>query len=132
MTTAAAEALYLAQHLMEHAGRGWIVHNPENRPVAELPVIYGFNNGGSRGMLHAVAMAADGTVLGGHCCSSEGYMLADLAVIDGWMRDRHEKYRAHYPAGYRMEFVSYDDVAAHEGLQRAFKLNAALPPSERG
>ena len=102
MTTQAAEALYLAQHQMEHEGRGWIVHNPENKPVDQLPVIYGFNNGGSRGMLSAVAMAEDGTVLGGHCCSHEGYMEADLGIVDGWRMDRHENYRKHYPSGYRM------------------------------
>jgi len=131
MTTPAAEALYLAQHRMAHEGRGWIVHNPDNKPVDQLPVIYGFNNGGSRGMLSAVAMAEDGVVLGGHCCSHEGYMEADLAVIDGWMREeRHAKYRAHYPGGYRMEFVGYDEVREHAGLQKALEAFKAMPSAE--
>ena len=46
MTTPAAERLYLAQHAHEMEGRGWAVHNPHGKPLDELPVIYGFNNGG--------------------------------------------------------------------------------------
>jgi len=123
MTTSAQAAHYRAQHIQEHAGRGWIIHNPNDVPVHELPVIYGFNNGGSREFLSAVAIAEDGTVLGGHCCSHECYMEADLGIVEGWRMDRHEQYRAHYPNGYRMEFVSHGDVKGHAGLNEAFRLN---------
>lgn len=121
MTTRAAAALYLAQHKMEHEGRGWIVHDPHGKGRENLPVIYGFNNGGSPGWYSAVAISEDGVCLGGHCCSDEGYMEADLGIIEGWRMDRHEAYRAHYPDGYRMEFVRSADVKQHEGLQAAFK-----------
>lgn len=128
MTTPAREALYLAQHRVEHEGRGWIVHNPEDKPVHELPIIYGFNNGGSLGWYSAVALAEDGTCLGGHCCSHEGYMEADLGVIEGWRMDRHEGYRKHYPAGYRMVFVGFEEAKTHEGLQAAIK--RYVPPAQ--
>ena len=121
MTTPAMENLYRAQHMAEHEGRRWIVHNPHDKPLDELPTIFGFNNGGGRGMLSAVAMAEDGTVLGGHCCSHECYMEADLGIIEGWRMDRHEAYRKHYPDGYRMEFVSYDKVRDHEKLMAAIE-----------
>jgi hypothetical protein len=49
MTTKAAAALYEAQHVYEHEGKGWAVFNPHDKPLDELPVIYGFNNGGSPG-----------------------------------------------------------------------------------
>lgn len=128
MTTKAAAALYEAQHVFEHQGRPVAVHNPHNKPVAELPVIYGFNNGGCSGWMSAVAMAEDGTYLGGHWCSSEGYMPADLGILEGTRTDRHEsQYRPHYPDGYRMEFVGHADVPQHEGLQIAFANNALLP-----
>jgi hypothetical protein len=130
MTTAAAEAHYRAAHVHEHEGRQWIVHNPENKPVAELPVIYGFNNGGSPGWYSAVAIAEDGHCLGGHCCSHEAYMEADLGIIEGWRMDRHEGYRKHYPGGYRMEFVSFNDVKGHTGLMTAIERNKLLPQPE--
>lgn len=124
MTTKAAEQMYLAQHLMEWAGKGYVVFNPHNKPIEELPVIYGFNNGGNSWLLSAVAMAEDGTVLGGHGCSNEGYMPHDLGIIDGARPDRHEEsYKKHYPDGYRMDFVSYDDIPNHAALQAAFRKN---------
>ena len=128
MTTAAAEALYLAQHRMEHEGRRWAVHNPHSKPLEDLPVIYGFNNGGAPGWFSAVSIAQDGHVLGGHCCSNEGYMEHDLGIIEGSRPDRHEEsYRKHYPDGYRMEFVRTADLKEHQGLAAAFAAHDKLP-----
>jgi hypothetical protein len=93
-------------------------------------VIYGFNNGGSAGLLSAVLIAEDGTTLGGHACSAEGYMPYDLGVIEGSRPDRHETFRAHYPEGYRMEFVPYADVAGHAALKEAFRLNGLKAPAD--
>ena len=42
----------------------------------------------------------------------------DLGVLEGTRPDRHERFRKHYPDGYRMVFVPYDDIRSHEGLQR--------------
>lgn len=126
MTTPAAEALYLAQHQAQQVGKGYAVYNPHDKPTEELPVIYGFNNGGSPGWWSACLIAEDGTGLGGHCCSHEGYMRSDLGVLEGARPDRHEHFRAHYPDGYRMDFVSYDDVRDHEALKLAFERNKAI------
>jgi hypothetical protein len=123
MTTEAAAQQYLAEHLARCKGKGWAVHNPHNKPLDELPVIYGFNNGGSTGCLSAVLLAEDGTVLGGHCCSAEGYMPHDLGVLEGSRPDRHETFREHYPDGYRMEFVGYDEVPTHAGIEAARQRN---------
>ena len=107
------------------------VYNPHNKPIEELPVIYGFNNGGSTGFMHAVAISEDGHALGGHLCSNEGFMLGDLGILKGHRRDRHEgQYQKHYPDGYRMDFVPHKDVENHKALQKAFKLNAAMAPKE--
>lgn len=122
MTTKAAAALYEAQHVARWGGKGWAVFNPQGKPVAELPVIYGFNNGGQPGWMSAVLLAEDGTFLGGHCCSSEAYMPADLGVLDGSRPDRHDDFRKHYPNGYRMEFVRYDEARTHDGLNAAIAL----------
>lgn len=123
MTTKAAERLYEAQHLMAMEGKGYAVFNPHDKPLSELPVIYGFNNGGGPYLLSAVLIAEDGTGLGGHGCSSEGYMRHDLGILEGARPDRHETFQKHYPDGYRMDFVPKDEVMTHEGLNAAYKLN---------
>lgn len=123
MTTAAAEALYLAQHLVKWEGKGYARFNPHDKPIEDLPVIYGFNNGGSSRMLEGVIISEDGTVFGGHGCSAEGYMPHDLGIIEGSRPDRHEDFRKHYPDGYRMDFVGYADVFTHPGLKAAYQRN---------
>lgn len=120
MTTPAHERLYLAQQEVEMEGKRNAVFNPHNRALNQLPVIYGFNNGGSDHWYEAVALAEDGTGLGGHICSHEGYMQADLGILEGTQQDRHEgSYQKHYPDGYRMEFVPSGQIDSHKGLLAA-------------
>ena len=123
MTTQAAANLYLAQH--EHAmqDKGYAIYNPNGLPTHELPIIFGYNAGGSPGWYDGVLLAQDGTYLGGHSCSHEGYMPHDLGILEGTRPDRHEGFRAHYPNGYRMDFVPYDDVLSHKLLGDAYALN---------
>ena len=123
MTTAAAALFYETQHLAEWADKGYAVFNPHDKPIETLPVIYGFNNGGNPGMLHAVLLAEDGTPLGGHACSSEGYMPHDLGILEGARPDRHEEFQKHYPDGYRMDFVHH----THAGLQQAVAKHQEQP-----
>lgn len=130
MTTPAAEAPYLAQHLLSMEGKQYAVFNPNNLPVESLPVIFGFNNGGSRGWYSAQLIAEDGTSLGGHCCSHEGYMRHDLGIIEGSRPDRHEEFRKHYPAGYRMAFVTYSEVRSCAALALACERNKQLAPEK--
>lgn len=120
MTTPAREALYLAEHNVKMEGRGYAVFNPHDMPEHMLPVIYGFNNGGSPGWMMAQLVAQDGTPLGGHVCSSEGYMPHDLGILEGSRPDRHEGFQQHYPDGYRMEFVGSGEESP--GLDAAIKL----------
>ena len=126
MTTPAAAALYLAQHNFEHQHRGNAIYNPKDLPVSELPWIYGFNNGGSPGWYSAQLISQDGHWLGSHVCSDEGYMPADLGILEGTQLDRHEEFRQHYPNGYRMVFVPYHRVRENEGLMAAIAKNDAL------
>ena len=121
MTTPEAAREYLAQHQKEWNGTKYAVFNPNDMPLHMLPVIYGFNNGGSRDFLSATLIAEDGTPLGGHACSHEGYMRHDLGILEGSRPDRHEGFKKHYPDGYRMDFVSYEDVPVHAKLNEAFK-----------
>lgn len=130
MTTPAAAAFYEAQHVYRHEGMNNAVFNPHGKPLDSLPTIYGFNNGGSPGWMSAVLLAEDGTCLGGHCCSSEEYMPADLGVLNGARADRHEGFREHYPDGYRMEFVRGVDVKKHAGLTAAYQRNQAKAAAE--
>lgn len=123
MTTPAAEKLHQAQHNYEVEGKQYAIYNPHNKPLEELPLIMGFNNGGMERFLQAIAIAEDGYVLGQHCCSHECYMPHDLGILEGAAKYRHEEYyQKYYPNGYRMEFVSLED----ERLQEALKLNNKL------
>lgn len=122
MTTKAAAASYLAEHLYSLKGKNYALYNPANKPINELPVIYGFNNGGAAGWLFAVLVAEDGTDLGGHCCSNEAYMKHDLGILEGTRLDRHKTFKDHYPEGYRMDFVPYEEARNHKGLIKAYKL----------
>ena len=98
------------------------VFNPHGKPEDELFCIYGFSNGGESGHYIAVAIAEDGTVLGDHLCSSEGYMPHDLGMLSGARPDRHtDDFQPHYPDGYRCEFVPSESIEAHAGLQAAFE-----------
>ncbi|MCA0358749.1 MAG: hypothetical protein LCH78_18195 [Proteobacteria bacterium] len=47
------------------------IYNPNGKAESDLPIIYGFNNGGSPGFFSGVLIAADGKTLGGHLCSHE-------------------------------------------------------------
>ena len=121
MTTEAAAERYEAEHLAQWKDKGYAVYNPLNKDVEDLPVIYGFNNGGSNMFLSAVLVAEDGTHLGGHACSSEGYMPHDLGILEGSRPDRHEEFKKHYPDGYRMDFVGYVEVLGHSKLISAIE-----------
>jgi hypothetical protein len=104
----------------------YAVFNPHGTPIEELPVIYGFNNGGSPGWYSACLIAESGHGMGGHVCSDECFMRGDLGILDGYRPDRHEGFREHYPDGYRMDFVPAVDVLTHPGLEAAYQKNQAL------
>ena len=125
MTTEAAARLYEAEHLAEWGDRGYASFNPHNKPIGELPVIWGFNNGGSPGWYSAVLLADDGECLGGHICSSEAYMPHDLGIVQDSRPDRHEIFREHYPDGYRMDFVGASAVRTHPALEAAYEKHQA-------
>ena len=125
MTTELAAKLYEAQHVAQYCGRPYAVFNPKGVPLENLPIIYGFNNGGEPGWMSACLLAEDGTALGGHICSSEAYMYHDLGILEGTRPDRHEDFKIHYPDGYRMDFVKGEDVMTHAGLTKACELNQA-------
>ncbi len=126
MTTKAHEELYRAQHNVEMEGKRWAVYNPKNKSIEKLPIIYGFNNGGGAGLLSAQLLAEDGTALGGHACSHEGYMEHDLGILEGTRPDRHEDFKKHYPDGYKMVFISHEEVKGHKGLDKAYALNQKI------
>jgi hypothetical protein len=108
----------MGEQQAEHANNGFAFFNPHNKPMAELPVIYGFNNGGSPGFMYACLIAEDGTGMGSHLCSNEGYMPHDLGCVECSRPDRHEGFRDHYPDGYRMEFVG-GNPRQHAGIMAA-------------
>ena len=94
--------------------------------------IYCFSNVKGGGDGEALAMAADGVVLGSHWCSHEGYIRHDLVDDNGFRSDLQKAYADHYPDGYEAELIPHADIDGHEGLQAAFALNKALPDESEG
>ena len=125
MTTEAAANFYRAKHELEMEGRRVAIFNPHGKPIDELPIIYGFNNGGRPGWYSGVLLAEDGAALGSHICSHEAYMLHDLGILEGTRPDRHETFREHYPDGYRMRFIPESEVLTDPGLEAAYQRNQA-------
>jgi len=104
----------------------YAVFNPHAKTEPDLPVIYGFNNGGSPGWYLGCLLAESGHCLGGHVCSDEYFMYGDLGILEGSRPDRHETFREHYPDGYRMDFVSAGEARTHPGLAAAYQKNQHL------
>lgn len=92
------------------------------------PKIYLFiNSGKGTDWVLSLAIAEDGTCVEQHVSSSDGW--AHLDIGHG-TDSKHEKYRAHYPDGYEVEWV--DDPPRHPGLMAAYAKNQAAraaPPS---
>lgn len=101
------------------------VYNPKSLDESKLPIIYCFNNGGIHDMLHAIAMAEDGNVVGAHICSSESFMLKDLGITND-LSGKRAGYEKHYPDGYVLQWIETSEAATHPGLMEAYKKNQAL------
>lgn len=104
----------------ELSSSNYIIYNPLKKPEHELPVIFGFNNGGSKDNWNAVAIAENGKILSGHVCSNETFMLSDLGLVEsspGMMG----VYKEHYPDGFRTEFCSYTEVTENHLLMKALE-----------
>lgn len=110
--------------------RNTAVFNPHAKPISALPTIYAFNQGGLPNWLTGVLIAEDGTYLGGNCSREEKYMPGNLGVLDGARLDLHEEFRAHYPDGYKMEFVGSAEVQSHDGLRAA--IEKAMAAEQQG
>jgi len=128
MTTPEAARSYEAEHVIGYKGRKPHVYNPLNKPLEALPIIFGFNNGGTI-FFDGMLIAEDGTRLGNHACSSEAYMLGDLGILEGYRPDRHDKqFKPHYPDGYKMEFVTHEETPSHKKLTIAIQAHLAMCP----
>lgn len=86
--------------------------------VSKPKVFLFINSGAGTDMVMSMAMAEDGTVVGGHCSSSNGFAKHDIGATSTW---HHDGYAKHYPDGYECEWV--DDVKGHAGLMAASALN---------
>ena len=114
------------QHIEEYQGHKAAVFNPNGIPVYDLPIILGFNNGGSPDWWIGQLICEDGTGIGSHACSAEYFMYGDLGILEGTRPDRHETFREHYPDGYRMLFVPFEQAKVLEFLELLYERNQVL------
>jgi hypothetical protein len=81
------------------------------------PVIYVFLNGRFMEKVIVVALAQDGALVGQHVSSDAGSAEADI------QDEAHTRvYVAHYPDGYRVEWI--EDPHAHPGVAAAIDADA--------
>lgn len=92
--------------------------------VSAKPKVYVFCNSCAPGMHMVMAIAEDGTPLAGHCCSSHAFAPHDMGISEkGWKRD---KYAAHYPDGFEVEWVEDPMPGQHAGLDAAIERGVPL------
>lgn len=89
----------------------FMVYNPHNKLVDELPVIYGFVAGvldSERDVFSGRILAEDGVDLLGY---GVGCKLEDIPRRLGMIEPscRHVDFKKHYPNGYRTFFVPYEE-----------------------
>lgn len=67
----------------------------------------------------AVALTQDGEFIAHHVSSTIEWSKHDMGITSDW---KHEKYDAHYPDGYELEWVD-GDVREHAGVKAAYELH---------
>jgi hypothetical protein len=78
----------------------------------------------------AAALGDDGDFLASHLSSSESFARHDMGVEhSNW---KHDKYAAHFPDGFEIEWVPSTEVKArtHAGLEAAYALHVAKNSAE--
>lgn len=71
-----------------------------------------------------VALAEDGVTLATHISSCEDWAQHDMGLNGStW---KHALYAAHFPQGYELVWIPYEDLDAHVEFQRAWELNQQL------
>ena len=85
------------------------------------PKIYVFVNSRMGTDLCGMALAEDGTFLGGHVSSSREFFRHDMGLTS---ERKHDAYSHHYPTGYELVEVPDDEVTIHLGLAAAHRRNA--------
>lgn len=96
---------------------------------ATKPRIYLFcipAEGGGANDVIGYALAEDGTALAGHVSSNKSFSKHDMGLTSDW---KHDRYKAHYPEGFEIEWV--DNPDDHEGYQRALALNKQAAEAAR-
>lgn len=91
--------------------------------------IFVFINTYAPGNYISYAISEDGVILSNHLSSSEEWAKHDMGITSPW---KHEEYNAHYPQGWEIEFVSYENVASHNELQKAFEIYKKNNPKSEG
>ena len=83
--------------------------------------IFCFVNGGFGRMGGEVAaVAEDGEHLASHFSSNEGWAKHDIGINSDW---KHDKYKAKYPDGYELVWLSPEETDTNVNFLRAIELN---------
>jgi hypothetical protein len=97
--------------------------------ASERPLIYCFIHARTETDVVSMALAEDGTLLGGHVSSDEWWARGDCGYLNtGMGAIKRKKFAEHYPEGYFLEWVY--DPPTHEGLTAAIARNEVMRGKE--
>ena len=69
------------------------------------------------------AICEDGRYLDSHVSSGVTWSKHDMGLTSDW---KHEIYAEACPEGYELEWIDYENLDSHEGLQDAYALNLMI------
>jgi len=94
----------------------------------DLPRIYCFANAETGDWIPCLAIAEDGAPLASHICSRAGWGPHDLGITTDL---QHERYLAHYPGGFTLEWVPDPRPGNHAAFDAAMSRNRTLGEAMR-
>ena len=85
------------------------------------------NDAEATGNVIGYALAEDGNCIASHYSSGRNWAKHDMGITSDW---KHEVYEKHYPDGYELEWIDFEDLDNHAEYLKAKKLNFEQAPKE--
>jgi len=98
------------------------IFNPHDKPIDELPTIYGFSKGNANETHFGCLLSEDGTLIHTKQSPTEFHLQYDLGILKDTQYEMHKYLRVYYPDGYRMEFVPSWKILNHGKLLKIMKI----------
>lgn len=95
------------------------VYNPKNVSEDTLPRIFGYCTTIERDSVYGHALSEDGTFFAASASRSEEELEIDLGIAENGRVPTQKSFVRHHPDGFVCEYIPYEKVTTHLGLQAA-------------